>query len=111
MKLRVKMLRGAAALGSAQAAVLVLMFVRNVLLARIVGPEQFGLAIALAIVLSFFEMVGELGVETFILRDKSGNEAPTIANIHSIQLVRGCLAGIIMFASAPCWHKYLALPK
>lgn len=111
MKLRVKMLRGAAALGSAQAAVLVLMFVRNVLLARIVGPEQFGLAIALAIVLSFFEMVGELGVETFILRDKSGNEAPTIANIHSIQLVRGCLAGIIMFASAPLLAQIFSAPE
>ena len=43
-------------------------FLRNLLLARLIGADEMGLAVALALAIRIFEMAGELGLDRLLMQ-------------------------------------------
>ena len=77
--------------------------IRAVVLARILPPEQFGLAVALALVLSLAELAADLGFERSIMRLALDRDvAAQRGTLHALALLRGvALASILLILAYP----------
>jgi O-antigen/teichoic acid export membrane protein len=69
---------------------------RYVLLARLLGPEQLGLAATLILTASFFDLVSDIGGDRFLIQDANG-DSPRIQAMVQLALVgRGVAIAIGM---------------
>lgn len=73
---------------------------RNVILARWLGPDQMGLAVMLAIVLRCLEMVSYLAADRLLVQARDGGTNLFQANAHGLEALRGLLAGFVLAAVA-----------
>lgn len=74
---------------------------RYMVLARVLGPEQLGLAALLILTSQFFESVTDAGGDRFLVQDRAGNEPAALRLVHLLSLGRGLLVtlGLVLFAS------------
>lgn len=75
---------------------------RNMILARLLAPDEFGTAVALGVVLGAVEMACDISAEKYVvLRGGDGARAARDA-AHTLQLARGLLmAAALVLLSAP----------
>lgn len=73
---------------------------RYVLLARLLGPEQLGLAATLILTASFFDLVSDIGGDRFIIIDRDGGEVRIQALVQLSLVVRGLAVSIALAISA-----------
>jgi PST family polysaccharide transporter len=86
------------AFGAASA--VVLPFVRNIALAHMIAPEQFGLAVALALAAGVCEIVTDFGIGNSAMRlDHDSHGRSALPTLHVILLFRACVAGLILAIS------------
>jgi O-antigen/teichoic acid export membrane protein len=77
-------------------------FLRNLILARLIGAEQMGLAIALALGIRMIEMIGDFGLERWLVQVRPHELRRVRGTVHSIQALKACiLMGIAFFLIAP----------
>jgi O-antigen/teichoic acid export membrane protein len=69
---------------------------RNIFLARMLGPEQMGLAVMLAITLRCLEMFSYLAADRLLVQARDGNTSRFQANAHGLEVARGLLSGIAL---------------
>ena len=74
MTTRLLFLKGGLKLGANQVIIQACSFVRSVILARLISPEDFGIAATLAMTFSLFEMVSNLSAELLLVQAEDGNE-------------------------------------
>lgn len=90
------MLRSGLILTGGRAAYSLVRFVRNLLIARLIGVEEFGIASTFLITFSFLEMVTDLALAQLIVQHKDGNDPRFVAAIKGLDVLRGlCLGGLI----------------
>ncbi len=100
MSLRLQVLKGAATIGTGQALGHLLSFVRNIIVARLLGPADFGIAATFALTLSLFEMISDLGADKFLIQSRDGDDPRLQATAHLWQLAREVLAAVLILAFA-----------
>lgn len=66
---------------------------RYVILARLLGPEQLGLAATLILVSQFFEMVTDGGMDRFLIQDRDGDAPAAQRLVQMLAIGRG--AGVL----------------
>ena len=73
---------------------------RYVLLARILGPEQLGLAAILILTASFFDLISDIGGDRFLIQDPQGDVAQVQSLVQLVLVCRGFLiaAALAIFA-------------
>jgi O-antigen/teichoic acid export membrane protein len=80
---------------------------RYTLLARLLGPEQLGIAVALILTAQFFEAVTESGGDRFLVQDRQGDEPDVQRLVHLVSLLRGLLCAAALAAlSVPLARFY-----
>ena len=84
-----------------------LTLVRNTLVARLLGPEQFGIAVTFLLAQQFLEMAADTGLNKFLLQSQSGNRPAVQATVQILSAVRGILIAIAIIAIA--WPVFAAL--
>jgi O-antigen/teichoic acid export membrane protein len=99
------MLKKALLLVSGNAFGSALLLVRNLIVARLLSPEDYGIASTFAISMSIVEMMSYLGLQQLIVVDKDGNEPHVQAAMQGFQVLRGSISCILMLAIA---HPYAA---
>ncbi len=77
-----------------------MLLVRNVVVARLISVEDFGVAATFAITMAFIEMMTQLGMDWMIVQDKDGNSPRMQKSLQAFQAFRGIVAGVLMFAIA-----------
>lgn len=75
-------------------------FFRNLVLARLIGANEMGLAVALALAIRIFEMAGELGLDRLLVQVEDRALCKMRQTVHAVQLVKGCLLAAIAIALA-----------
>lgn len=75
-------------------------FLRNILLARLIGAEEFGIAATFMVALSFVELTSDLGLEKLIVQDRRGNDTRFIAAIQGVVIARALLLSALLFVLA-----------
>lgn len=88
-----------------------LTLIRNVTVARLIGIEQFGIAVGIAIAVSAVEMATSLGVQQTIIRDKRAEQRGFQPAMHSLQLLRGILGATIIYLLATPIAVFLSIPN
>ena len=77
-------------------------FIRNLVLARLIGADDMGLAVAIAIGIRIFEMIGDFGLERWLVQVKANELGSARGTVHSLQAVKGfLLMGLAMALAAP----------
>lgn len=92
--------RGTKALLMASAVAQICALARYMVLARMLGPEQLGLAAILILTSQFFESVTDSGSDRFLVQDRAGNDPALLRLTHLVSLGRALLiaGGLVLFA-------------
>lgn len=97
-----KTLRGTRDLSLGEAAGFAATFVRYLVLARVLGPEQFGIAASLALTVQILQTISNMALNMLIVQSKRGERNELLATAHSVQILRGLVsAGIIAALAWP----------
>lgn len=86
--------RGAVILALGQAAVQASSFARNIILARLISPADFGIAALFAMTLQVIEMLTNVSAETFLVQSEDGDDPALQGTLHSFRAVRGLCSGL-----------------
>jgi len=101
MNTRQKIAKGGFMVVGNQSVILISRFLRNIIIARILSPEDFGLGVLFAITISFLEMVSDAGFERMLVQAKDGDDPKMQANAQTMILGRGILIGVFIVLLAP----------
>ncbi len=88
-----------------------LRFVRNVILARLLTPADFGVASTFWLTTGFLATLTQFGVEQMLIRDKEGDKENVGATAQSFFLLRSILIGTIIFVFAGPLMLLLGAPE
>ncbi len=84
---------------------------RTFVLARLLPPDQFGIAVALAVTLSFAELLAEIGLDRSIVRLRPGTDlADQRGTLHALALIRGIVLALILAAASPFLATAFQMP-
>jgi O-antigen/teichoic acid export membrane protein len=76
--------------------------VRYVVLARIIGPEELGLAAFLILTSQFLTSLSDTGSERFIVQDEDGDSPRLLSVVHSAMALRGLvIAAALLILAGP----------
>ncbi|MBX3177318.1 MAG: oligosaccharide flippase family protein [Candidatus Hydrogenedentes bacterium] len=99
------MLLGGQALGQACS------FARNVVVARLLTPEDFGIAATFVIAVSLFEMISNLAVDRLLVQAEDGDDPDFQATAHAFQVVRGIGMALFLFLLAWPFSRLFGIPQ
>ncbi|CUH80895.1 colanic acid exporter [Tritonibacter multivorans] len=105
------MLRKVLMLLSGNAAASVMLLARNLLVARLIPVEDYGIAATFAITMALVEMSTQFGLQQQIIQSKDGEDERFQAALQGFQLLRGVLAGALLFALAGPIATLLRIPE
>ncbi|WP_373087839.1 oligosaccharide flippase family protein [Sneathiella sp.] len=86
-------------------------FARNIIIARLISVEDFGIAATFGITMAFIEMTSVLGVDRLIVQSPEGNEPRLQATVQAFNVLRGALLSLILFAIAGPVANLFELPE
>jgi O-antigen/teichoic acid export membrane protein len=101
------MLKGGLVLGGGNILGVLLSLVRNVLLARLLSVEDFGIATTFAITMAMVEMASSFSLDRMIVQDREGEDPSLLASLHSMQLARGVLGAVVLFLIAEPYARVM----
>lgn len=78
----------------------VLGLVRNLIVARLLTVEHFGIASTFAISMSIVEMLTSLGLHQLIIQDSNGDDPKLQSGLQGFHLFRGILSSLMLFLLA-----------
>lgn len=87
--------------------VMLLTAIRNTVVARLLGPEQFGLAVTFLLAQQLIDSTTDTGLNKFVLQSKIGNRPSTQAMVQAIAVARGLIIAVALIALA--WPVFVTL--
>ena len=109
--LKAKITRGVIALSAGTAVEQGLRFVRNMILARILAIDQFGLMAIVMSVAMLFEAFTEVGVKQSVIQNKRGADTEYLNIAWWMQAIRGLGLYAIAFLAAPSISSFYDKPE
>ncbi|WP_460451267.1 oligosaccharide flippase family protein [Alsobacter sp. SYSU BS001988] len=80
----------------------ILPFLRNIALARLIAPDQFGLAISLSVVLGMIEVITDFGLPIFaVSKTTTASDDEIMPTLQSLALLRAAAIGAVLAAASP----------
>lgn len=73
---------------------------RNIVIARCIGPSEFGVAATLGVTASLIDMLSDLAVDKLLIQSSDGDDERMQSNAHSLQVCRGALAAVAILLIA-----------
>lgn len=78
----------------------VLGLVRNIMIARLLSIEDFGIASTFAMTMALIDMSANIGIDRLIVQSKDGEAEGFQSTLQSFQVVRGVFGGVVLFLLA-----------
>lgn len=88
----------------------VLLLVRNLVIARLISVEDFGVAATFAIVMAVSEMASSLGLQQQIVQSKDGNDPKFQSALQGFNVLRGAITSVFLFFFAQEVATFLNVP-
>ncbi|MEM1232540.1 MAG: oligosaccharide flippase family protein [Pseudomonadota bacterium] len=95
--------------GNAGGALLSLL--RNLLIARLITVEDFGIAATFAMAITVVEMVSNLGMNQQMVQSKEGADPAFQASLQGFHLLRSALSALILFFAAGWIAEFMGIPE
>jgi O-antigen/teichoic acid export membrane protein len=78
----------------------VLRFMRNVLVARLISVEDYGIASTFMVAVSFIDMSTNLNIGQLMIQDRRGDNPDFVAAAKGVEVARGMLLSLFLLACA-----------
>ena len=75
-------------------------FARNIIVARLISVEDFGIAALLALSMSFVEMVSNLAIDRLLVQARDGDSERMQSTGQAFQAARGIGSAVVLFFAA-----------
>ena len=86
------------------------LFLRNILAARLLSVEDYGIAATFAVTMALIEMLSQLGLDRMIVQDREGDTPRLQAVLQGFHALRGAIGALLLFAIAAPYAAFLGLP-
>ena len=83
---------------------------RNILIARVLLPADFGIGATFTITITFLEMLSNFGLEQMLIQAKEGDDPRMLSTAHVIMVLRGVVIGLIIYLGAPLMARLFHIP-
>ncbi len=87
-----------------------MLLVRNLVVARLVSVEDYGIAATFAISMAIVEMMTTLGLHQMIVQDSKGNDPDLQAGLQGFHLLRALFSGLMLFVLAGPIARFMGIP-
>jgi O-antigen/teichoic acid export membrane protein len=71
-----------------------LLFARTVLVARLLGPEYFGISVTFLLVVSAFALISDVGIEKYVIQSSEDDFERAMPTLATMLLLRGLVMGL-----------------
>ena len=105
------MFRSALLILSGNAAASLLLLARNLIVARLIPVEDYGVAATFAIAMAVVEMASALGLQQQIIQARNGEDPHFQAALQGFQVLRGLISGAVLFVCAGLIADFLNVPQ
>lgn len=109
--IRTRVIKGTAVISGGLMAGRICTFGRNIILARMLGPENFGIGALFAITVSMLEMTSDLSVGQLLIQAKDGDKPEHQYTAQTFTFVRGVILGLLILAGAPLIARAFNVPE
>ncbi len=111
MNLKKKLLQGGIILSLSQFAGQFCSLARNIIIARIVSPADFGISSIFIMVVVFLEMMSNLSLDRLLVQSSDGNTPRFQQTAQFLQSLRGIVLAALIFFSAPFLASLFSIPE
>jgi O-antigen/teichoic acid export membrane protein len=111
VSLRAAVLKGGSQLVLGQVASQVFSFARNLIIARVISPADFGIAATFAMTLSLMEMISNVASEMLLVQSPDGDSPEMEGTAHLLRVGRGLVNACILFAIADPMSRLFGVPQ
>ncbi len=102
MSLRQQVFKGVAVIGAGQVFSQALSFVRNMIVARLIAPADFGIAATFTITVSLFEAISDISADKLIIQAQDGDSEALQSTAQLWLFIRGvCCAAMVALMAWP----------
>lgn len=105
------MIRKALVILSGNAAASLFTLARNLLLARLLPVEDYGIAATFALAMAVVEMASAMGLQQQIVQAKEGDDPRFQATLQGFQLIRGAVSAVVLLLIAAPMARFLGIPE
>lgn len=84
--------------------------VRNIIIARLISVEDFGIASTFAITMAMIEMASNMSLDRLVVQARDGEERLLLSTLHAIQVVRGLIGALVLFLIAEPLASLFGVP-
>jgi O-antigen/teichoic acid export membrane protein len=105
------MIRTAVVILSGNAGTALLLLARNLIVARLIPVADYGVAATFALAMAVVEMSSTLGLQQQIVQARDGDDPRFQAVLQGFQLLRGVIAGAVLFALAGPFAWFMGIPE
>ena len=82
-----------------------LILARNIVIARMISVEDFGIAATFALIVTIVETGTNIAVDRLVVQDQRGDRANFLSALHAVQLGRGLIgATLVLLLAVPFSH-------
>lgn len=103
--------RGAVILMSGNLGGALLTLVRNLIIARMIGVEDFGIASTFALAVTLIEAGTNLGLDRMMVQDPRGGRRSFQHSLQAIQLMRGVIGAVLTLIFAGVFASLMGVPQ
>lgn len=96
---------------SGNAAASLLLLARDLLVARLITVEDYGIAATFAMTMALIEMASQFGLQQQIVQAREGEDPRFQAVLQGFQVLRGVVAGLALFFLAAPIAGFLRVPE
>lgn len=101
--------KGAFVLTLSQIVIAISTFARNIIVARLISVEDYGIATTFAITLAMVEMASNFAFEKILVQDEKGGDADMLASAHFMHFIKSLATGLVLLMVAPLMAKLFGL--
>lgn len=109
--MRTALLRSGSQLVLGQVVSQIFSFIRNLIIARIITPADFGIAATFAMTLSLMEMISNVASEMLLVQSPDGNTPKMQGTAQLLKVGRGIANACILFAIAIPMARLFGVPQ
>lgn len=110
LSVRHKIVKGASVLSMSQGVVAISSMLRNIIIARHIDSENFGIATTFALTISLVEMTSNLALDRVLVQDDEGDSDAMLASAHLMQFIKGLLLALLLMLIAAPVANLFGLP-
>lgn len=108
---RGRLLKGGGWLSAGNGLSAVFSFLRNIVIARLVSVEDFGIVVLLSLVVAAVETISNLAIDRLLVQAQDGDDPQLQATAHLLQVTRGIMGALLVFFTATMLAALFRVPQ